>query len=666
MSTPEGLKSREPERVYAPKPIRKVRRSAYFRNPYVVKRRGPSVRELLLFLLLLVILLLADGVYVVLKIQAPLRESSRLLMLGADALQEGEVDAARAAFTDATERAEAAESLSARPSLFLASHTPWFSNDADAIRTLARSARLFATAGSEGADAIEVLGGTSRSEIAEALYSGGRLQFDTIQDAQRALTSVADGLAEARRLLESAPYPRIDRLAAALETARDQVIEVEPRAAAAARLLEVVPRMMGRDEPREYFVALQNQSEARATGGLIGLYGIMEADRGQIRLTHVGSSSELSIGIKKPLDTGILLPSWYAARYGDEVDFGSVNRSPQFPIVARTIVQMYRNATGTQLDGVWSFDPLAFEDVTRATGPLRGPGFDVSIGPENAARIVLEDSYEHFGLDYEGQTRFLLGIIQDLYDKLGSGQADTAALFEALTAAAQGNNFKIYSTTADEQDTLESLGIDGGLETDGFPRQLVFHNNLEGNKVDTFMHRTVDSRIDLTAQGGADITTTIELDNQAPSGPPSIQLGFPQRGERTGYNDMELNVVLPRNAANITATLDGEATGVEIGLEGVLPVAYLNVGVPPQSSREVIISYSVQKVQSFRENGRDFRFVLVPQPTAIADTYRVELTAPKSYGLVRRVGDRKRPSGKLVYEGQLEVPVTIRASVVRR
>jgi len=667
MVTSPGTKpTATPEAVYAPKPGRRTRRSLYFRNPYLAKRRGPSARTIFFFFAVVALLIIADGIYVAIKIQAPLSETGRLLDSGVASLQNGEVAPGRAAFEEAMAQAQTAEELSARPSLFLASHIPWFSRDADAVRALARSARLVATAGVQAADAIEVLGGTSREEIAAALYSEGRLQFETTDQAQSALAGVSEDLTEARSVLEGAPYPRIDRLAAALETARSQVIDIQPRAVTVARLLDTIPRMMGRDGPRRYFVALQNQGEARATGGLIGLYGVMEANQGRVRLTHVGSSFELATGIQKPLATGILLPSWYAERYGDEVDFANVNRSPSFPLVAKTILQMYRNATGIELDGVWSFDPLAFEDVTTATGPLRGPGFNVDLGPENAADVLLRDSYLHFGQETEAQTQFLIGIIQDLYAKLGSGQVDTPALFDALADAAQGSHFKVYSKTGDEQETLRDLGLDGDLETEGPARQMVFHNNLEGNKVDSFLLRTIRSRINLDIDGSADITTTIELDNGAPSGPPSTLLGFPERGERVGYNQMELNFVLPRAAREVTATIDGQAVSVSLGSEGEFPHTAFVLGIAPDATREVSITYSVPKLQRFRQGGRDFRFILDPQPTANADLYEVEVVAPDSYGLLRPSGERTQPAGRLTYRGLLDAPVTIRANVVRR
>lgn len=654
-----------PESIFVPK-RGPSKRSAYFRNIYAARRRGPSLRQVLLFIAVVIVLLAADGLYVAIKIQAPLRESARLLDVGAEELQEGNVAIARESFAGSAESAAEAAELASRPSLFVASYIPFTSSDPDVIRALARSAELVSAAGVAGADAVQALGGTTREEIAEAIYSDGRLAFDRIEQAQAGFEIVSASLREASELLEDAPLPILDRLSAALVAARDRVIEVEPRATSAARLLETIPQMMGRDEPRRYFVALQGQSEARATGGVIGLYGVMEADRGRIRLPDVGPSFELGVNPQRPLLNGIVLPAWYADRYGDETGFGAINRSPNFPLVARTLLQMYENSTGTALDGVWSFDPSAFQNITRATGPLRGVGFDVDIGPDNAVEVLSKDAYLHFGEDRAAQTAFLLSIIQDLYGKLGRGESDTATLLDGLASSAQGGHFKVYSTVPSEQSVLESLGVDGGLENDGTPRQMVFHNNIARNKIDYFLRRTIRTEIDLTNEGGARVTTTAILSNEAPSGPPSVVLGYPQLGQPPGSNEMELNFVLPQAATDIEGAIDGTAVRPSLGREGPLPVAAVQLGIPPKTAREVSVSYSLDRVQRFIRGGRTLEFVLTPQPVAVPDRYIVRVEAPDGFVLTRGSQPNERPSSTLRFKGDLSVPVTISARMSMR
>jgi hypothetical protein len=63
---------------------------------------------------------------------------------------------------------------------------------------------------------------------------------------------------------------------ASAETKR--LAEATSAATTAARL---IPAMLGEHGPRRYFVAFQNNAEARGTGGLLGAYGVLEADHGR-------------------------------------------------------------------------------------------------------------------------------------------------------------------------------------------------------------------------------------------------------------------------------------------------------------------------------------------------------------------------------------------------
>jgi hypothetical protein len=512
---------------------------------------------------------------------------------------------------------------------------------------------------------VEVLGDTTGAAVAESIYADGRLQFETIERARIGIAAALESLQKASALLESAPPPNIGRLSNALDAARAQVDQLVPRATAAENLLDAIPQMLGRDEPRRYLVALQGLGEARATGGLIGLYGVMEAVEGKLYLVSAGRTVELTMNPRHPLDDGILAPSWFAKRYGN-LDFSSVNASPSFPFVARSLLNLFKAVTGRQLDGVWSFDAVAFQELTKATGPLRGPGFNVPLGPENATRVLVEDAYDHFATDPEALTRYLLGLINDLYRSIDERNADPRTLLQSVADSAAGGHFNIYSRVSEEQDTLHSLGLDGALDTESVA-QLVYHNNLEGNKVDFLLERQITTAIKLMPDRSAQVVTEVSLVNRAESGPPSILLGIPTQGQRPGVNNMELDFVLTRDIADVDLTIDGERFVPTLGLEGSLPVASLRVELAPGEQKKVALSYTLKGVQRFIESGRDFSFTLVPQPRPYPDTYRVKVTAPTGFGLLRDDASvTARPSGDLTFKGILDRSTQIDVRIVPR
>jgi hypothetical protein len=57
-----------------------------------------------------------------------------------------------------------------------------------------------------------------------------------------------------------------------------------------------LPALLGLDWPRRYRWAFQTGAEARATGGLIGLNGVLVADQGHLQLSGLEDSVLLNSG----------------------------------------------------------------------------------------------------------------------------------------------------------------------------------------------------------------------------------------------------------------------------------------------------------------------------------------------------------------------------------
>lgn len=70
---------------------------------------------------------------------------------------------------------------------------------------------------------------------------------------------------------------------------------------------------------------IENPAEARGTGGLIGAYGVLVADHGQVSLSRLGPNGDLASASSLPVDLG---PD-FAALYGnDPALWGNASLSP--------------------------------------------------------------------------------------------------------------------------------------------------------------------------------------------------------------------------------------------------------------------------------------------------------------------------------------------------
>jgi len=102
-------------------------------------------------------------------------------------------------------------------------------------------------------------------------------------------------------------------------------------------------QFLGSNAPRSYFLAVQTEAESRASGGIIGNYGIITADDGKLRLTRFGQASPLQtsgdVARRK-----LIAPADYIARYGQfepQYRWANVPMSPDFPTVAKVIEGLY-------------------------------------------------------------------------------------------------------------------------------------------------------------------------------------------------------------------------------------------------------------------------------------------------------------------------------------
>jgi hypothetical protein len=469
--------------------------------------------------------------------------------------------------------------------------------------------------------------------LSASIYRDGKVQFETIAQGVPFASKAARLLDEADRILSGSPSPDVVVIKDAFEEARTRVSNASQSARRGTLLLDMLPGLLGADERRRYFLSFQTPSEARGGGGLTGLYGILESADGRVRLKHIGPIAELT---DKRLDP-VAAPSWYEQAYSPFkalVEWQQANFTPQFPAVAEVFLRMYEQAGGERLDGVVAMDPIALGQLTRGTGPIRAPGFDATITPENAAQVLLNDVYVHFDSDEVAQDRYLAILTRKLWSRLAGGNVDVPELAAGLTEAVGGGHFKMYSRSGGDQNALAELEAAGDVSAYGSNVQLVFHNNAAGNKVDYFLERRIKTRVELDPAGNATITTTVALDNNAPPGPASYLLGPGIRGDAIGLNRMYLSFLLPRQAELVRFGINSSPVRPFQHQEAGYPVVWSLVEVPSGESAEATVVYRVPDAADITSHGGQSSMAFVPQATGRPDRLSLRVTAPPGYDLL--------------------------------
>lgn len=415
-----------------------------------------------------------------------------------------------------------------------------------------------------------------------------RRMEEPLNDAYTALRRAREKLDRARSPIL---MPVLDNVVAELQADVHEALETAETAALAVR---VGVDLFGGAGPRRYFVAIQTPSELRASGGIIGNFGILSAVDGRIRLDHLGRTAELNVA-GDPSSRRLSGPPDYLARYArftPELIWQNVTMSPDFPSVGGVIQSLYPQSGGEQIDGVLSIDPVALAAFLQLTGPVSVPGWPAPLTAGNAADVLLEQQYQR--LDQDDRVDFLGVTAQTVFDRLTSTALPRPSeLARILAPVVRTGHLMLYSPRQDEQRLFERIGAVGAMPAVRGDFLSVVVQDASGNKVDTFLHRSVEYRATFDpATGAVEGEATIRLENRAPSAglPARMINGSGANPTPPGENRLYLSVYSP--LALRAARLEGHPLLMESARELDRRVYSAFITIPSQQSATVVVHLS--------------------------------------------------------------------------
>jgi hypothetical protein len=610
-----------------------------------------------------VVAFLGDLGYSLLRTRSGLLETKQELSEARASIADGEANRALGHVEAALDASQQAKAASNHPALQIVERLPWVGRDVRALTSLATAGALASRAADTAVDAAQSLG-LAKEGVAESIYTNGRVNFAAINGAQPAFHEADALLAQASEALRAAPAPVLGVVDDALRQGRSELSAAGDAVAKGDALLSALPGLLGEDGERSYLLAFQALGEARGTGGVIGLYGILDITDGRPRLTHIGPFTDFQ---RDKIDP-VAAPEWFSESYGPQLalrQWQQANLSPNFPAVAKVLLRMYTEGTGAQPDGVIAMDPVALGYLLEGTGPITAPGLDVSVGPDNAAEVLMHDTYLELPRARE-QNAYLAGLVDEFWGRIRDGDYDVPAFSAGLAEAVSSQHFKVYSSETDELDALKELGASGAYDTSGSNVQLVFNDNYSANKVDYFLQRQVDTTVQLLANGDAQAETTVTLTNASPPGPKSFLLGPVSepgsRGDPPGMNRMILNLLLPKGARGITMEVDGKTDEPFEYSDDGFPVVWKLLEVPAGEVMPVKVRYFVPAAADLDDGAGTFDLTLFPQATVNPDQYTLTVGPPVGSAIAGPGETEAGPSWKI--SGTLNHPQTYGFRVV--
>lgn len=583
------------------------------------------------------VILALDGAYALTRLALEMRWAASSLDRGAHHLEAANFKGAERDFDSARENAQAARRMTGHLGFEFLSYLPGIGSDADAVESLVSAVNHGAEAGVVALDGIHAM--DPRDEgLAGALYEDGRVDLAALDVARPYVDDAVDLLAEARHDVAMAPDGNLPQVASAVKQASRRLDSALDAADEGVRMMSQLPRLLGSDGSRRYFLALQSPSEVRGTGGLIGFYGILEANEGRLRIAKLSPITELSHQGTQKVDA----PDWFERLYGPIGalhEWQQVNASINFPAVADVILDRYDMVTGERLDGVIAMDPLALGLMTRGTGAVDG-GVLGPIDEDNAREVLLRDVYTHFEDRPKAQNKLLRSIVEQFWGSLGSGDIDTGGFSDGLGEAVDTGRIKVFASDPEVQEAMLDLGIDGGYADEASNVQAVFNNNWSANKIDYYLHRTIETHIAFDAGGEATITTTALLTNDAKADEGGLMSGAFIKGQEDGTNTMSLFFLMPEGSTEPSVMVDGRPSDPFRGRDDLSPVAWTIVRVPAGETARVTLTYKLAD----RSEGGYFPFTLFPQTTVNADEFELTAEGPDGRLLeITSLGDDGSP-----------------------
>ncbi len=497
--------------------------------------------------------------------------------------RESNVADAAAAMSQAQKSAHELGTLTSGPLWWLVAHTPVVGSQVSAARTLAVAADNVLTAAAPLTAAL-----TSLTE-GQLRTSEGSINLPIITALGPAMHDVAIAAGEAQTSLAAIdPAGLPSSLAAPIVTTQTQLPEIAHRLADMSDGISLLPQMLGSNEPRSWAVMLQNPSEVRGTGGLIGGFARVTFDKGGIKFDEVGSNDALFPS--QPVDPTVVAQDVQDSWGMLLTEWNSFNLSPHFPDTGLLVRQGMKQRK-TPVQGVVAIDPALVAALLAGTGPVQVRG--ITVDSSSAVDFITKDVYRRF-TDPAVKDAVLVEFVQATFGALLSKPLDQKALLVALWRAEHEGHLLAWSSVSDEQAWIGGTNMGGVLPEDAGPHVAIALNNGTGSKVDSYLATEATySPGTCTNTLQQDSHLAITLTNNSPAGLPDyVVYRADDSSLQHGGSVTLVGVYGPKDSFLIDATIDGQPAPVTIGSERGRPLWNFTLTMDRGKTSKLVLHFS--------------------------------------------------------------------------
>ncbi|MGY2876848.1 hypothetical protein ACVW00_004038 [Marmoricola sp. URHA0025 HA25] len=378
-----------------------------------------------------------------------------------------------------------------------------------------------------------------------------------------------------------------------------QVERASSAAGATANAFELLPDMLGEQQPRNYLLVVQNPAELRSTGGLPGSLAVLHAEDGKLTMGWQGSASDIA----GPATPALALSKDTEQQYGPSPAFDprDANFTPDFPEAAQILKAMVERTRGVKIDGVVAVDPIALAWLMRGTGPVPVTN-GVTLTADNVVQALLNQTYQVLP-DPQAQNDFFEASARKIFDSVMGGQGDQQLAIRGLAAAAGEHRVLLWSAHDDEQAVIAGTGVSGSISPASSRHAQIglYINDSTAGKMDYYLqYRSSAAAVDCRRDDSQDVRVTMALTSTMPADFGSLSewvLGNGQYAPQ-GTIAFNLRVYAPPGGEITGLAVDGQTRSITSDKHLGRQVALLPVSLGPGQKSTVTADIRTAQGQS--------------------------------------------------------------------
>lgn len=474
---------------------------------------------------------------------------------------------------------------------------PWVGPNFRAVAETARSADDVVQFG-----AVPVLGIYETLDWKALAPKREGMDLSPLIAAKPVLASAAESVRESSARLNGLDADSLlPQLSGPIVSARTELSSLSSSLDVAADFSHLAPAMLGGDGSRNYLLMIQNNAEARATGGIPGALAKLTIEQGRLSLGSQSSAGALG-EFSPPIDVDAEQQVIYAGQLGSSMQ--DVNLTPDFPTAARTAHQMWERKTGERLDGVISIDPVSLGYILKATGPVKlaDPAFQkmttgslpTVLNSQNVVKTLLSDVYSEIRPP-DLQDAYFAEVTNQIFAALSSGTADAKVLLNGLTRGIEERRISVWSVAPSEQDIIGRHPLAAAALGASSAEFGAFFNDGTGAKMDYYVKRTVQLVKECPRDGYEQTTVRVTSTNTAPADAATALPAYVTGGGVFGVpaGTVQTNIVTygPSQAHVNTALVDGQSSSFSAYQHGDRAVGVVTLILAPGQSRTLDVTF---------------------------------------------------------------------------